>query len=602
MARRWMRFFVTLGAIVCSGCIQLSTVSPNPSQAGASITLAGSGFGATQGANSAVLYDGASIPVVWWSDTQIVATVPADKPAGTYTVAVEVNGALSLSLFHTVSWFTISAPVFTPSATSILAGTLAFTSSVPTTSTVVVTGAGGSFVVPASGILSPEPATNHQIMILGLTFQQTYSFTVGGRDGQGHTASGPSLGYTPGAAPGGLVPMNVTVATPAQMQPGFTFFPATRVGIPSTSVIYAIDAQGHIVWYDAPTQPPPPAAAVPVSRVRRLSNGNLLYIGAALAEIDMLGRDVRSFTNTDLGIGPIHHDAIELPSGNLLALAAEMRVVSGYPADAGTGCTTCQVVGDEIVELNPDTRAIVWRVSLFDLLDPHRTLLDIHPTPGASFNDATWNWWFGSDNGGTRDWTHSNALIYDASDDSIIVSCRHQDVIAKISRATKQLVWVIGSDWSGSSGDDAWPFLQPSSSGILLPYHQHGPFLLPNGNLLVYDNGNDRTPWVTRELEFRIDAPHMALGQPWEWIDPDYNPPLVSFFAGNMEGEPNGNVLITDGALPLENGPDWIRLSEVTRPTTPGTASTKVWEVKIQDPNAQVLGLNSFRVTSLYPP
>ncbi len=392
----------------------------------------------------------------------------------------------------------------------------------------------------------------------------------------------------------------MTTSVPNALQPGLTLFAATRVGIPGTSRVYAMDSGGNIVWYhqDPPVTPPNPF--VPISRVRQLENGHILYISSALYEVDLLGTVVHSYTAQGLGLdpavdGPEHHDVIELPNGNLLGLFAELRTVSGYPPNAGTLCTTCRVVGDQIVEFTRDGQ-LVDRIHLFDLLDPHRTLLDIHSAVGASFNDSTWNWWYGTAGGSTHDWTHSNALVYDPSDDSILVSCRNQDLIAKINRKTKQLMWVIGTDWPGSTGDDHWPFLTPSGPGVLLPWHQHGPFLQPNGNLLVYDNGNDRVPEVTRQVEFWIDAQNRLIGQTWEWVDPDYDPPLFSFFAGDTEGEPNGNVLITDGSLPSLTT-EWMCFSEVRE-----SDSTKLWEAVLQDPNAQYSGLDAVRIPSLYPP
>jgi hypothetical protein len=71
----------------------LSSVSPNALSPGMQVTLTGSGFGATQGSLGRVWLQNSNVPVVSWSDTQIVVTVPADTIGG--NAYVEQNGAAS---------------------------------------------------------------------------------------------------------------------------------------------------------------------------------------------------------------------------------------------------------------------------------------------------------------------------------------------------------------------------------------------------------------------------------------------------------------------------------------------------------------------------
>jgi len=46
---------------------------------------------------------------------------------------------------------------------------------------------------------------------------------------------------------------------------------------------------------------------------------------------------------------------------------------------------------------------------------------------------------------GGADWTHANGLIHDPSDDSFIVTVRHQDCAIKIDRKSGALTWVLGT-------------------------------------------------------------------------------------------------------------------------------------------------------------
>lgn len=74
----------------------ISGISPLSAGVGATVTIAGSNFGATQGA-STVQLNGANASVVSWSDTQIIVTVPAGITAGAGPVVVTVNSIASNS-------------------------------------------------------------------------------------------------------------------------------------------------------------------------------------------------------------------------------------------------------------------------------------------------------------------------------------------------------------------------------------------------------------------------------------------------------------------------------------------------------------------------
>lgn len=68
--------------------LTITDVTPDPANPGAEITITGSGFGDDQGT---VLYDGDSLTISSWSDSVIVALLPAVKPNGTYDLWVNVG-------------------------------------------------------------------------------------------------------------------------------------------------------------------------------------------------------------------------------------------------------------------------------------------------------------------------------------------------------------------------------------------------------------------------------------------------------------------------------------------------------------------------------
>lgn len=151
------------------------------------------------------------------------------------------------------------------------------------------------------------------------------------------------------------------------------------------------------------------------------------------------------------GFRNIHHDVYELPSGNFLVTVSE------------AGADTVQ---DVILELDRETGEIVTLWDMKDSLQQDRL------------------------RAGEPDWFHNNAVIYDPSDDTIIVSGAYQGVI-KLTW-DNQLVWILEhrTGWN----DQMRPYLLEVTGGVVPSGSQHSPHLMPNGNVLVYDNGGLTVP------------------------------------------------------------------------------------------------------------
>ncbi|MBK7974083.1 MAG: aryl-sulfate sulfotransferase [Deltaproteobacteria bacterium] len=576
-----------LASLVCAaallaGCVTFNSVSPNPAVPGATITLTGSGFGATKDANDAVLFDGAELTITTWSDTTIKAVLPSVNPSGTYPVAVKVDGALSSSLPLTIdAQLPISNVTITEGPNSILAAVVEFDTLASTTPTLQVSSSSGAWWVPASGILSTHPGTHHKMMVLGLKAASTYNFTIQIND-NGTPRWQSFLWNTRPLQPGiQALPVTITTAQPGLMQPGYTLLCGNFGGTP-TGGLYVVDAEGNLVWYLQE------AAGVQISAFMRRANGNIIYLADRIKEVDPLGNVVRMWTSNSLGTGESHHEIIELPNGNFVTLGIDMREISGYPP----GNVSYKVVGDEIVEFTPAGQ-VVSRINMFDVLDPYR--IPYWP----SFDFGQWDTVYGFH---TQDWSHLNAVVYDPSDGNFIVSSRNQDVVFKIDRQTHELMWVIGEDQPDTTGDDDWPFLTLEGGG-LLPSHQHAPQLLPDGRIVLYDNDTSRPrlPHESRPVIYSIDTNAMTVHEDWAWVDPDWDPPIFSYFSGDANWLPNGNVLVDDAgawdAIPL--GLRWIRVAEV-RPSD----NLKVWEMTIRQdfPTMPWTGYRAERIASLYGP
>ncbi|MCU1304994.1 MAG: repeat-associated core domain protein [Candidatus Sulfotelmatobacter sp.] len=78
----------------------INAISPPTAMAGATVTISGSSFGATQG-TSTISFSGVGAAVTSWSDTGIVATVPVTATNG--PVVVAVNGVSSSGVTFTLT-------------------------------------------------------------------------------------------------------------------------------------------------------------------------------------------------------------------------------------------------------------------------------------------------------------------------------------------------------------------------------------------------------------------------------------------------------------------------------------------------------------------
>ena len=140
--------YFTTGTSGGGGSPSIATINPASGNAGGTTTIYGSHFGTSQGTGT-VTFNGLNAAATSWSDTQIVASVPAGAVTG--PVVVTVNGVASNGPIYTVT--------FTPTITSISP------SPGPAGTTVTLTGTnfGSPFdstrVVFNSSIYPPPPIT-----------------------------------------------------------------------------------------------------------------------------------------------------------------------------------------------------------------------------------------------------------------------------------------------------------------------------------------------------------------------------------------------------------------------------------------------------------
>jgi outer membrane protein assembly factor BamB len=231
--------------------------------------------------------------------------------------------------------------------------------------------------------------------------------------------------------------------------------------------------------------------------------GKSPFKGGAALEADWNGRVLWEIHEPDH-----HHDARLLENGNVLLLCATelpdeiaTRVRGGRPGTEAAG----KIWADYLVEKTKSGRT-VWEWRTWEHLDPAEEVLT------APQDDRS-------------EWTHGNAVL-DMPDGNLLVSFRNISRIIEIDRRTGAVVWKLGA---------------PPLSG------QHAPARLPNGNILIFDNGPHRVdePFpFSRVIEVN-PATHEIV---WKYQEPNqwtFFSPRIS----NAQRLPNGNTLINEGSF-----------------------------------------------------
>jgi arylsulfate sulfotransferase len=454
-----------------------------------------------------------------------------------------------------------------PNPTVPLAAILEFTTAQPVIASLILDdGQTNKTLKPDS-----QAKTVHRITVLGFKPAKQYNVDLVLQDPKGNSkAVAKRFQHETGPLPADFPPLKTALSKPERMEPGVTLFNVYQwvenKANEGRGYLIAVDHSGDVVWYFR--------ADHPISDVRQLPNGNLLYLRqhrihpwTEIAEIDMLGNLVRGWFAGKkvsrrkkpaglirLDVDTVHHDVLQLSNGNFRAITTEVRRFTQFPTSETQPTSKRQsanVIGDVIVEYRPNGE-IVNRWRLLSLLDPMRIG---YGSLGRFWDTRTYKAY--AKTGGTRDWSHANALFLDRKTGAMIVSVRHQDAVIKIDGKTNQLAWILANP-SGWRGKWKKKLLKPIGK-IQWPYHQHAPKITSNGTLLVYDNGNFRaSPFQpklpagqnsSRVVEYAIDETAMTVKQIWEYQGDPAAPHYCPLFGDADLLTQTGNVLITDGGL-----------------------------------------------------
>ncbi|GAA4880552.1 aryl-sulfate sulfotransferase [Ferrimonas pelagia] len=244
------------------------------------------------------------------------------------------------------------------------------------------------------------------------------------------------------------------------------------------------------------------------------------------------------------GYADATHAMWPMENGNFLVRASKQNYYNQWED------TYVHTVRDHILEVDARGNLLdVW--DLNKILDPYRESLLVGldmgavclnidadaagMTIGAAELDAPYGDIPGVGPG--RNWAHVNSISHDPSDDSIILSLRHQGNV-KIGR-DKDVKWIIAPR-EGWNNELAKKLLTPVDSkgkkikcndkgkcegDFDFTYTQHTTWLSPKGTITSLDNGDGRwndqpvmpTDKWTRFVEYKVDEENMTVEQLWEY-------------------------------------------------------------------------------------
>lgn len=302
--------------------------------------------------------------------------------------------------------------------------------------------------------------------------------------------------------------------------------------------IVAVDGEGQIVWYYQNDNQ--------VFTVSQEDNHDMVFnevslnVGYTMKEIAPDGVTIHSIDDI-LADGSLcaphgrwNHEMLIRPDNKVWTIGAEIRTVNINGKD------TLQT-GGTIEEWDMTKGTVTRLVSLFDLLDPVTDRTEESNTTSGFF-------WQGNQNqyaGETEDWTHTNSLDVLPNGD-ILVSNRYLNQIIAIKSDFSGVDWKLG----GAGSDFTFP--NPSDQF----YGQHDVQMLPNGDILLFDNGlsrpDDQGGQYSRAEELKLDFTTMTATKVWEYRNV---PDLFSSAVGSAVRLSNGNTVVDFGVDPVTEDP-----------------------------------------------
>ncbi len=150
------------------------------------------------------------------------------------------------------------------------------------------------------------------------------------------------------------------------------------------------------------------------------------------------------------------------------------------------------------------------------------------------------------------DFDHPNSLSFD-TDSGLVISYRDLGSVVKLTPDGRNVEWIFGGTGNQYTltGDPMNGF-----GG------QHTVRVLPNGHLLMFDNGWNHVPQRSRAVEYALDPATRTARMVWQYVP---EPAVFVAFTGSAQRLSNGNTVVTFTSAQFldEVSPDGVLLSRM---------------------------------------
>ena len=377
-----------------------------------------------------------------------------------------------------------------------------------------------------------SPAKQHVVPVVRLRPSTAYRYQAFAIDEEGRVSAGVGGTFTTGELPEVLAALEFAVE--GRPTPELILLDHRDV---ASSYIVVLDGDSKIVWYYASPNPLPDVPYA-IMAVRQKPNYNLVYyVGnppqpCCLREITPTGEIVDSLSYSEFD-GVPHHDHLVLPDNQVLYIASTHRIIDDT---AQGGDAETPVEGDSLRIWDQDTGITreVWNA--FDSIG---TDVRVHWAPGHGAGHSPPGGIPGQPSlrGALKpiEWTVANSLSVGPRG-NYIVSFLTLEQIISISPDFKRIEWTLG----GPNSD--YVFIDPNDR----PYKFHSVSELPNGNLLIFDNGQGRPEEeggeYSRVIELVLDRYDLRVTKAWEYRP---EPDLFARIQSSAFRLDNGNTLVS---------------------------------------------------------
>ncbi|MFA6438114.1 MAG: aryl-sulfate sulfotransferase [Bacteriovoracaceae bacterium] len=211
------------------------------------------------------------------------------------------------------------------------------------------------------------------------------------------------------------------------------------------------------------------------------------------------------------------HEFVMLPNGHVIVHAYDIQYIDMRKI-AANGNPNAIVVGSIVQELDKK-KNVVFQWRSWDHIPISETYMN---TAASAF-----------------DYIHVNA--YDVDTDGNLLLCfRNTCDIVKLNRMTGEIMWRMGGK------KNQFTFFGENEANKPAYYtFQHGFNQLPNGNLILFDNGNLHAEQFSRAVEYKIDQVNKTASVVWQYR---HSPDVFAPTRGSVQRLANGNTVIGWGS------------------------------------------------------